>query len=661
MEDNKPIYNEVENRIKDIENRGSISGEGLENENTTLFQALCENSLTGVFILNDNKFQYINKAFYEIFGYKKDELIGFGPEKVVVPEDHEKLKENSRIRLSGEVNKSQYEIRGLCKNGDIRNIIVFGSIVNSDNDLLLVGNILDITDKIKAEEELLKSETRLFSAFQATGFGIYEQEGVLNQSEHTSFLDDKARYLLGIPKGEDNKWREYWEKRIHPDYYKAIMDSVFNFNFNGLDFDYSEYKYYNPELGEIWIRHIVNKVKRNEKGEIIDMVGVVQDITFEKNAKLELTSAKEKLEESETRLKIATKSGQLGIWDFNIKENFLIWDNKMCELYGISKDKLSNNFEAWVNRIHPDDKEKAINDVNYALNDNKDYNSIFRIIHPNGDIKYIQATGTVLKDEQGNHYRAIGTNKDVTEEINSKQELIEAKEKAEESDKLKSAFLKNMSHEVRTPLNSIIGFSELIAKPDNSVKDLEEYSSQIKENTERLITIIDDIIEISKIYTRQVNLKLSSFDFIQLIKDIAFQYDYKAKEKGIKLDLNLNIASDELILNSDKEKIEKILNHIIDNSIKFTCEGGVEINCNVNNKNLEISIADTGIGIPKNMQKIIFQPFRQVECGTTRKYGGNGLGLTLAKAYTGLLDGKITLESELNKGTKVIISLPIKD
>lgn len=661
MEDNKPIYNELEKIIKDIENRGSISGESLENENTTLFQALCENSLTGVFILNDNKFQYINKAFCEIFGYKKEELIGFSPEKIVVPEDHERLKENSRIRLSGEVNVSQYKIRGLCKNGDIKHILVYGSIVNSDNKRLLVGNILDITDKIKTEEDLLKSETRLFSAFQATGFGIYEQEGVLNQSEHTSFLDDKVRYLLGIPKGEDNKWREYWEERIHPDYYKTIMDSVFNFHFNGLDFNSYEYKYNNPVLGEIWLRHIVNKVKRNKKGEIIDMIGVVQDITFEKNAKLELTEAKERLEESETRLKIATKSGQLGIWDFNIKENSLIWDTKMCELYEISKDKFSNNFEAWVNRIHPDDKEKAINDVNYALKENKDYNSIFRIIHSNGDIKYIQATGTVLKDERGNHYRAIGTNKDITEEINSKQELIEAKEKAEESDKLKSAFLKNMSHEVRTPLNSIIGFSKLIAQPDNTVKDLEEYSSQIKENTEGLITIIDDIIEISKIYTRQVNTQLNSFDFIQFIQDIAFEYNYKAEEKGLKLDLNLNIDSSELILNSDKEKIKKILNHILDNSIKFTCEGGVEINCNVNNNYLEISIIDTGIGIPKNMQKIIFQPFRQVECGTTRKYGGNGLGLTLAKAYTGLLDGKISLESELNKGTKVTISLPIKN
>lgn len=660
MENNKPTYQELEERIKYLENKESISGESLENENTTLFQALCENSLTGVFILNDNKFQYLNKAFYEIFGYKKDELIGFGPEKIVVHEDHEKLKENNKIRLSGEVNKSQYKIRGLCKNGDIRHILVYGSIVNSDNKRLLVGNILDITDRIKAEEELLKSETRLLSAFQATGFGIYEQEGVLNQSEHISFLDDRTRYLLGITKGEENNWREYWKNNIHPEYYKSMMDSVFNFYYKGLDFDSNEYKYNNPTLGEIWLRHIVNKVKRNEKGEIIDMIGVVQDITFEKNAKQELIEAKESAEKSENRLKLATISAQLGIWDWNIKDGNNTWDDRIYELFGIDKSK-KINFDSLIELIHPDDRKKFKQENLLALKGEKKYDIEFRILHNDGHIVYIKSNATVIRDDKGNPIRMIGICRDITAQINSEKELIAAKERAEESDRLKSAFLKNMSHEVRTPLNSIIGFSELITQPDNSREDLEEFSSQIKENTERLIEIIDDIIEISKIYTRQVHPKLNSFDFIPFIKDIAFEYNYKAKEKGIKLNLNLNIASSELILNSDKEKIEKILNHIIDNSIKFTNEGGVEINCKVNNKNLEISIIDTGIGIPNNMQKIIFQPFRQVECGTTRKYGGNGLGLTLAKVYTGLLNGKISLESELNQGTKVMISLPIKE
>lgn len=646
--------------FKNIEDKKTISGEDIEKGNAILFQALCDNSLTGVFILNNNKLQYCNKTFNEIFGYENGELIGVSPEELVISEDHGILKEKNNRRLSGEFDKVQYEIRAKCKNGDTKNIIVFGSIIKINGKRLLVGNIFDITTNKELEERLLKSEARLYSAFKATGFGIYEQEGVINESNHISFLDDRARYLLGIKEGEDNNWRDYWLKNIHPDYYKYITDSIFNFNFNGLDLDSSEYKYNHPELGDIWLRHIVHKVKRNEKGQITDMIGVLQDITIEKESKLILIESNKQIQENESRLQLATQSAQLGIWEWNIENGDNTWSDRIYELLGIDKSE-KINIDSLTDLIHPDDKEKFKQANLLALEGKEKYDIEVRMFRSDGNMVYVKSNAIVIRNDKGNPIRMIGTCRDITEQINTEKELIAAKERAEESDKLKSAFIKNMSHEVRTPLNSIIGFSKLISQPNNNNKDLEEYSSQIQENTGKLIAIIDDIIEISKIYAGQVHAKLNPFDFTQLIKDIVYEWNYKAIEKNIKLDLTIEMPSNEYILNSDKAKIEEILNHIIDNSIKFTDKGGVEINCKVNNKNLKISITDTGIGIPEDMQQIVFEPFRQVECGTTRKYGGNGLGLTLAKAHTGLLNGSITLESKLNKGTKVMISLPIKD
>lgn len=633
--------------------------EDLQGNNSQLFWALCENSLTGIFILEDNKLIYSNQAFNEIFGYEKDELIGISPENIVIPEDHWILFDNNKMRLSGEIKSSKYEIRGKCKNGEIRNISVLGSIVESNNKILLVGNILDITDQKKSLQKLLKSEIRLFSAFKASGFGIYEQEGVPNDANRIYFFDKRARYLLGINCGKESNWFNLWKERIHPDYYKKIMDLVVDFNYNGFDIISEEYPYNHPTLGEIWLKHTVNRVKRNKKGQITDMIGVVQEITNEKKSQIQLIEANRNMLESETRLNLAAQSGQLGVWDWNIRENTLIWNDKMFELYGIEKNIFSNNFEAWEHGLHPDDKEAALESSKSALSLEKDYDNVFRIIQPKGGIKYIHATGIVIKDESGQPYRMIGTNKDITDRILADNELILAKQRAEESDRLKLSFLQNMSHEVKTPSSAIIGFTDLITKGNNTAEEIEEYSKQINENTEKLISIIDDIIEISQVYANQILPEIKPFDFIRLINEITNELNYKAKEKGIKINLNINPPIEEFLINSDEEKIEKILTHLLNNSLKFTSKGGIEIDCLIGERMLDICIIDTGIGIAEDKQKIVFEPFRQIDSGTTRTYGGNGLGLPISKAYIDLLGGEISFKSKINEGTSIKISLPI--
>ncbi|MBP1629895.1 MAG: Sensory box histidine kinase/response regulator [Bacteroidetes bacterium] len=632
--------------------------EELQENNSQLFWALCENSLTGVYIIENNQFIYTNRAFDDILGYKKGELLGLSPENIIIDEDHWKLAENNKMRLSGQSETIQYEIRAKCKDSQIKNNVVFGSIVENKGKILLIGNILDITEKKKNEQKLLKSETRLFSAFKATGFGIYEQEGIPNDENRNYYFDKRARYLLGINSGEESNWFNLWKERIHPDYLKKIMDLVVDFNYNGFDILSEEYPYNHPTLGEIWLKHTVNRVKRNQKGQITDMIGVVQNITLEKISEIQLIEANRNTLESETRLNLAAKSGQLGVWDWNVRENTLIWNDKMFELYGIEKNIFSNNFEAWEHGLHPDDKEAALESSKSAFSLEKDYDNVFRIIQPKGDIKYIHATGIVIKDESGQPYRMIGTNKDITDRILADNELILAKQRAEESDRLKLSFLQNMSHEIKTPLSSIIGFTDLITKGDNNEKEIEEYSKQINENTEKLISIIDDIIEISQVYANQILPEIKPFDFIRLIKKINDELNYKAEEKGIKINLNINPNTEEFLINSDEEKIEKILTHLLNNSLKFTSKGGIEIDCLLGKRMLDICIIDTGIGIAQDKQKIVFEPFRQVDSGTTRTYGGNGLGLPISKAYIDLLGGNISFKSKLNEGTSIKISLP---
>lgn len=245
------------------------------------------------------------------------------------------------------------------------------------------------------------------------------------------------------------------------------------------------------------------------------------------------------------------------------------------------------------------------------------------------------------------------------QKVISTEELAAAKEKAEESDRLKSLFLQNMSHEVRTPLNAIVGFSQLMTESDLPREKLKEFSGQILAGSEKLTGIIKDIIEMSQIQANQMQLTQYEYNVSGLIDDISEKYTKYAVKKNLLFKLKHKIPEDKRIIKSDKNKMIAILTHLLDNAIKFTSEGSVQLTTEISDDQLHMMVSDTGIGISPETQKIIFEPFRQFETEMHRRYGGNGLGLSLVKAYVELLRGTINLESEINKGTSVTLSFPI--
>lgn len=238
------------------------------------------------------------------------------------------------------------------------------------------------------------------------------------------------------------------------------------------------------------------------------------------------------------------------------------------------------------------------------------------------------------------------------------EEIKKALLKAEESDKLKTAFLHNMSHEVRTPLNAIVGYSQIIVEPNHSAEELETYSEIIIKSSDSLTDIITDVIEISQIQANQVKIKLTEIDMVLFITNVVTGFTKRAKEKDIALMLNQNIPHKEYFILSDIEKIEKIFTHLIGNALKFTHQGSIEISSKIQRETLQFTISDTGIGITDDTQKVIFEPFRQLETDLELNYRGNGLGLPIVKAYTKLLNGSISLKSEINKGTTFVLTLP---
>ena len=239
------------------------------------------------------------------------------------------------------------------------------------------------------------------------------------------------------------------------------------------------------------------------------------------------------------------------------------------------------------------------------------------------------------------------------------KELLLAKEKAEESDKLKTAFLANMSHEIRTPMNGILGFSQLLKEPDLSVQEKSKYIDTIDNSTHQLLSIITDILNISKIEAGEETTYSLFFNLRELLDEIKSFFLPLAKQKNLKLSLVNNISPGIINIKSDPVKLRQILDNLIGNAIKFTPKGKVEIAVTSKKDKLIFSIKDTGIGIDSSMHKLIFDRFRQVELTHSRKYGGTGLGLSLAKSYIEMLAGTIHLDSSLGKGSVFSFEVPL--
>jgi CheY-like chemotaxis protein/two-component sensor histidine kinase len=223
--------------------------------------------------------------------------------------------------------------------------------------------------------------------------------------------------------------------------------------------------------------------------------------------------------------------------------------------------------------------------------------------------------------------------------------------RAQKSDQLKSAFLANMSHEIRTPMNGIVGFSQLLKKPGLTKEKQEKYVNTIIESANHLLSIVNDVLDISKIETGQIEVNSEAIDINQLLSRIIEHHSLKADEKGIKLELDFKLKKEEHFIRTDGPKLKQILNNLISNALKFTAEGSITVSCYSNREFIFFDIRDTGIGVPKEFQDEIFDRFRQVESTSVKQYGGTGLGLAICKSLVELLGGKLWLESELNKGS----------
>jgi PAS domain S-box-containing protein len=284
---------------------------------------------------------------------------------------------------------------------------------------------------------------------------------------------------------------------------------------------------------------------------------------------------------------------------------------------------------------------------------------------PNGEKIYLDCRTQLLKDQDGKPYCMVGISTDITlrkkhelELTKTNEALLTAKEKAEESDRLKTAFLQNMSHEIRTPLNAILGFSGMLNSLEISEDQRKSFVAIIQNSSDQLISIVNDILTISSLETKQEKANINEVCINNVIVELLFIFKQQIKNHKISINAIQQLSDKQSEIYTDRTKIIQILNNLLSNALKFTNEGFIEFGYRLKGNELEFYVNDSGIGIKPEYHKIIFERFRQANSTENKIYGGTGLGLSISKGFVELLGGRIWVQSELGKGSEFLFTIP---
>ena len=380
------------------------------------------------------------------------------------------------------------------------------------------------------------------------------------------------------------------------------------------------------------------------------------------NSEMLIVSSIEDISQSEKTARVLNKAqelGNIGHWYLDFVGNELNWSDETYRIFGLQPQEFAATYEAFVERIFPDDREAVNSAYSNSVTLDEPYQIEHRVIRPDGTIRYVVERCEHLHGKDGAIIGSIGTVLDITDRKVYEQELQEAKARSDAANRSKSAFIANMSHELRTPLNAILGFSSQLLEATNLTEGQRKHIATVNQSGNHLLAMINDILEYSKNESGTTTIHRTTFNLQELVTSVSDMFLIIAHKKGISCTLHMT-PDVPLFIESDARKLKQILLNIISNAIKFTDHGGIalEVTTHTKDQTIQFAVSDTGCGVGSEMIEAIFEPFVQND-GIKKVEGGTGLGLAISREFARMLGGDLTAQSTLKEGSTFRLSLPL--
>lgn len=681
-------------------------------ESEMYFRLLVENAPDAIFIQTNWKFLYLNRQALNIFGIQSPkQLLGQNVIDRLHPDYHEKVKKriiglNEKkqkqnvselvfVKLDGgfidvETSGIPYEFNG--NNGALVFVRDITERKLKENELKKALNSVEehrLQLQIKNEEyeaineELSQINEELVNAKVRAENGERKIKSTLdNMLEGCQILDFELRYTYLNKAAEihnqrpneellGNSYTDMWpgiEKTHVFELIKSCSEEQKSYQIE------NEFVFPDGSVG--WFDLSIQAVPEGVFILSVDITErkVAEKILKEKNDRIEeqnmeYAAINEELRQTNDELFIANeKAVSNEEYLHNIINNIadpvfvkdeesrlLVVNDAFCRMFNLRKDEIIG--KTLAEDINPDEMENFLKIDKQVLKTGIENATEEQLTIRSGETLTITTKKTRYINSNGKKF-LVAISHDITNRIKMENELKTAKEKAEESERLKTAFLQNMSHEIRTPMNAICGFARQLNKPTITDEKQNKFVTIIQNSSNQLLSIVNDILTISSIQTKQEKLNINKTSINHLLQDLLSIFKLESTNKNISLFINKQLTDKQAEAYTDETKITQILTNLISNALKFTHEGFIEIGYNLNNNELQFYVKDTGIGILPELQEKIFDRFRQADQSIQMKYGGTGLGLSISKGFVELLGGKIWVQSEPEKGSTFYFTIP---
>ncbi|GEM_PF-2659170 len=613
-------------------------------ESEERFRTLVENQGEGIVMTDaEDRFTFSNPAAEDIFGVSHGKLTGRRLKEFIPAAQHNFVDQQNELRRRGE--KSTFEFSIVRPDLQVRHCLITAT-PRYDSLGGFVGSFAifrDITERKQAEEQIRKLSTAVEQSANAVLITNYKgQIEYINPmfTKITGYTQEEIQGKNPRILKSGNKTREEY----------AELWSLIK---SGREWK-GEFQN-KKKNGELYWEYATIAPIKDSQGVITHFIAIKEDITDRKTAEIAIR-------ESENLLRGIYETASVGMALVSLDGlQFQRVNAALCEMVGYTESELmSNRFQI----IHPDDLPASREMLSRLLSGTIRKNVMeMRYIRKDGEIIWILHNASLLHNQNGEPRMVIVQAQDITERKRFEEQLQSAKNAAEVANKAKSEFLANMSHEIRTPLNAILGFSEILKSRLTAFPQYTDYIQGIHTSGKNLLRLINDILDLSKIEAGRFEIQKEPVHLRQILNDFRQIFSLKMMQKQIQFKIEYDPDLPETLI-LDETRLRQVLFNLIGNAVKFTETGSVTVSVHVrpagvavNSKDLSITVSDTGIGIPKDQLESIFDPFRQQEGQSVKRFGGTGLGLSITKRLVEMMGGTVTVQSEPAKGSAFTVHL----